>query len=104
VFAKDSCIAQILLLLLVSIVYQVLLIRGKPFENTFTNKMSLFTELLVSAYLYLLLWLLQLTNEGEKQRELVGLTLVGVIAFSVFANIAIFVKSGFFKCRSYVLD
>ena len=58
VFAKDNCAAQILILLLVSIVYQVLLISGKPFENGFTNKMSLFTELLVSVYLYLLLWLL----------------------------------------------
>ncbi len=104
VFAKDNCAAQILILLLVSIVYQVLLISGKPFENGFTNKMSLFTELLVSVYLYLLLWLLQLTNEGEQQRELVGFMQVGVIAFSVLANVLIFVKSGFIKCRRYVLD
>ena len=65
--------------------------------------MSLFTELLVSAYLYLLLWLQQLTGENEKQRELAGLMLVGVIAFSVLANVLIFAKTAFFKFRSYVL-
>jgi uncharacterized membrane protein len=79
-------------------------IRGKPFENSFNNKMSLFTEVLVSIYLYLLLWLLQLTGEGEFQRELVGFMLVGVIGFSVFANIAIFAKSAFFKCRGHILE
>ena len=58
IFVKDRCLAQIILLLLVSILYQILLIIGKPFVNSFDNKMSLFTEIMVSVYIYLLLWLL----------------------------------------------
>ena len=57
IFLKDHNEFQILLLLIISAVYSMLLINGKPFESIFENKMSLFTEILVSLYLYLLLCL-----------------------------------------------
>lgn len=59
---KDFDEFQILSLLIISIVYSCLLIRGRPFEDSFENKMSLFTEIIVSVYLYLLLCLTDFTG------------------------------------------
>ena len=59
---KDYDEFQILSLLLISVVYSAFLIRGRPFEDSFQNKMSLFTEIVVSIYLYLLLCLTDFTG------------------------------------------
>jgi hypothetical protein len=37
-------------------------------------------------------------------RDLLAITLVYTIGFAVFVNLMIFVKIGFFKLRSYVLE
>jgi hypothetical protein len=65
IFVRDHSEIQVLLLLLISVLYSILLIIGKPFESTFENKMSLFTELMVSLYIYLLLCLTDFTGQAE---------------------------------------
>ena len=57
IFLKDHNEFQILSLLMISVLYSAFLIQGKPFDDTFSNKMSLFTEIIVSIYLYILLCL-----------------------------------------------
>jgi hypothetical protein len=57
ILMKEHKEFQILSFLVVSVLYTALLIRGKPFEDSFKNKMSIFTEIVVSIYLYLLMCL-----------------------------------------------
>jgi hypothetical protein len=51
-FPSDS-----LSLLLVSVIFQVLIIVGKPLEESLENKMSMFNKVTISGYLYLALLL-----------------------------------------------
>jgi hypothetical protein len=51
-------------LLIISVFFQALLIYGKPFEERFDNSMSLFTETMVSLYLYILLGLTDYQGEN----------------------------------------
>lgn len=99
IFVKDYNEFQILLLLIVSVVYSCLLIRGRPFEEGFENKMSLFTEIIVSVYLYLLLCLTDFMGNASSIRDALALTLVYVIGFAVFVNLMIFAKYGFDKIK-----
>jgi hypothetical protein len=51
-------------LIIISAVFQSLLIYGKPFEESYENNMSLFTEIMVSLYLYILLGLTDYQGEN----------------------------------------
>ncbi len=92
IFLKDHNEFQILLLLIISAVYSMLLINGKPFESSFENKMSLFTEIIVSIYLYLLLCLTDFMANLNFIRESLAIALVSVIGFAVFINLLFFAK------------
>lgn len=48
---------QIILLLIVSVIFQCLSIRFKPLEEPIENRISLFNESMVSIYLYIMLGL-----------------------------------------------
>lgn len=102
IFLKDLDEFQILSMLIISVIYSALLIRGKPFDDSFDNKMSLFTECIVSVYLYMLLCLTDFTGQGDLIREPLALTLVYVIGFAVFVNLMIFAKYGFFKLKGCI--
>jgi hypothetical protein len=58
--------------------------------------MSLFTETVVSVYLYLLLCLTDFMGNANMMRDAIALTLVYMIGFAVFVNLMIFAKIGFF--------
>ncbi len=60
---KDYNEFQIATLLAISVFFQILLIQGAPFENPKENKVQLFIELLISAYLYVLICLTNLNLE-----------------------------------------
>ncbi len=92
IFLKDHNEFQILLLLIISSIYSILLINGKPFESSFENKMSLFTEFMVSIYLYLLLCLTDYMLDLSFIRDPLAMALVSVIAFAVFINLLVFGK------------
>jgi hypothetical protein len=92
IFLKDHNEFQIMLLLILSVVFSCLLIIGRPFENTLENKMSLFTETLVSFYLYLLLCLTDFMGNTNLIRDFLALALVSVIGFSVCVNLIFFTK------------
>ena len=79
--------------------YSCFLIRGRPFENSFENKMSLFTETVVSVYLYLLLCLTDFMGNANLIRDAIALTLVYIIGFAVFINLMIFAKIGFYRVK-----
>ena len=103
IFLKDHNEFQILLLLIVSLIYSCFLIRGRPFESSFENKMSLFTEIMVSVYLYMLLCLTDFMGKASLIRDALALTLVYIIGFAVFINLMIFVRIGFFKVKLCIM-
>jgi hypothetical protein len=61
--------------------------------------MSLFTEIIVSVYLYMLLCLTDFMGNAYLIREGLALTLVYVIGFAVLVNLLIFVKFAFFRLK-----
>jgi uncharacterized membrane protein len=61
--------------------------------------MSLFTEIIVSVYLYMLLCLTDFMGKASMIRDALALTLVYIIGFAVFVNLMIFAKLGFYKVK-----
>jgi hypothetical protein len=51
---RDYSALQILLLLQISVAFQITLLRSKPHREPLDRRMSLFNELMVSLYLYIL--------------------------------------------------
>ena len=83
---RESNEIQILSLWLISIFFQGMLLRGKPFEDKNDNFIGFFIEFMVSAYLYFLILLTDFWGEN-KFREIVGECLVAVISISITVNI-----------------
>jgi hypothetical protein len=81
VVLRDSPEWQIMLLLIVSVVFQALYFRFRPLLESVENSISLFNEFMVSFYLYVLLSLTDFNTEN-RQRELCGLLLVFTILLS----------------------
>jgi hypothetical protein len=102
IFVKDHNEFQIITLLITSLVYSALLISGRPFEEPLENKMSFFTETMVSLYLYLLLCLTDFSGQADLIREPLALMLVYVIAFTVLVNLLIFARQGLLKLKKIV--
>jgi hypothetical protein len=102
IVVKDHNEFQILSLLITSILYSALLIAGRPFEEPLDNKMSLFTEGMVSVYLYLLLCLTNFSGQADLIREPLALMLVYAIGLSVLVNLLNFARQGLVKLRALV--
>jgi phage-related protein len=54
VFSRDYNFIQLITLLLISGIFQVLTMLGKPLDSSLENAMTLFNEVMVSAYIYVL--------------------------------------------------
>jgi hypothetical protein len=65
--------------------------------------MSLFTEIIVSVYLYMLLCLTDFMGNASMIRDAFALALVYIIGFAVFVNLMIFVKLGFYKVKLCIM-
>ena len=52
---KDHCVAQIFILLLISVIFQMLLISTNPMDDKWDQRITLIIEVSVSIYLYALL-------------------------------------------------
>ena len=103
IFLKDHNEFQILLLLMISLLFSAFLIQGRPFKDSLSNKMSLFTEIIVSIYLYILLCLTDFTATVSTFKDQLALALVCIIGLTVIVNLIVLVKKGFIKCKKYIL-
>ena len=63
-----------------------MIIYGKPYDEKIENKISLFNELMVSAYLYILILLTDFTSINN-YREQQGTVLVVIIMTNVVVNL-----------------
>lgn len=59
---RDQSLNQILLLLVLTLLFQVLIIGGKPMMEPVENKVCLFNEIMISVYLYILIGLSEVTD------------------------------------------
>jgi len=73
-------------------IFAVLIVSGTPHNETIDNYISLFNELLVSAYLYTL-FALTYDDHAPEVWDGAGVTLTAIVGISVVANFSIF----FFK-------
>ena len=80
---------QIFPLLALSIGFQLMILSSKPMLSKRDNNMLLFNELMVSAYLYLLLCLTDYMVDINS-RDLIGLLLLSFVVFTVFVNLVKF--------------
>jgi hypothetical protein len=86
VFLRDQCVAQIFTLLVVSVIFQILLLVGKPMSEKGDQRMSVMIEACVSIYLYGLLSLTDFTGENTLRIELgwvIAILTVTVIGINV---------------------
>ena len=74
---------QVMILLMVSYAYQIMIAYGKPMENTADNTSTLFNEVMVSVYLYIMMCLMISTDSNN---DILGWALVGTIFISVVFN------------------
>ena len=80
----ESSEFQIGILLIISVLFQAFLLFGHPWQDELEHWLSLFNEVMVSLYLYLLL---TLTDYNYMPfREFVGWSLLGVVFLSIIVN------------------
>ena len=80
---------QIFTLLVISAVFQAMILVSKPMLSKLDNNMLLFNELMVSVYLYLLLCLTDYMGENDN-RDLLGLILLSLVVSTVLVNLVKF--------------
>ena len=89
VVLRDHFEMQIIALLVMSVVTQVIIIRGRPMEDTGEHRMSIFNEIMVTLYLYLLVSLTDYNGENPL-REQCGVVLLGVVLSAIGVNLLVF--------------
>jgi hypothetical protein len=90
VVARDYPALQIITNLFLSHLYQFMIIRGKPMEDSFENKMAFFNELMVSLYLYLLISLTDY-NLSDDLYDPCGIALLSVVILCFVVNFLKFI-------------
>ena len=89
IFLRDHCVAQILVLLVISVIFQILLLSGKPMVEKWDQRMTMIIEVSVSIYLYALLSLTDYMGENTLRTEL-GWVLALLTAIVVGINVLLF--------------
>ena len=86
IFLRERCVAQIFILLVISIIFQILLISANPMTEKCDQRMAVMIETSVSIYLYTLLSLTDFSGENTLRIELgwvLAVLTVGVIGINV---------------------
>ena len=89
VLLRDFYSLQVMSLLVLSLLFQVLTIIGKPMKEMRDNRISLFNEVMVSLYIYLLYTLTDYSSIVDFRDE-IGWALLAVIFLSTLVNFAKF--------------
>ena len=89
IFLRDHYVAQIFVLLVVSVIFQILLLSAKPMTDKWDQRMAVVIEASVSIYLYALLSLTEFTGESSPRIEL-GWVLAMLTAIVIGINLLIF--------------
>ena len=93
VFLNQHSFAQIFVLLVVSAIFQIMMLIGHPMTDKWDHRITWMIEASVSLYLYVLLSLTDFSDENSFREEK-GWVLTLLTATVVAANVSIF----FWKC------
>ena len=93
VLLNQHCIAQIFVLLVVSAIFQIMMVIGHPMTDKWDHRLTWMIEASVSIYLYVLLSLTDFSDDNTL-REDKGWVLTLLTAIVVTTNVSIF----FWKC------
>ena len=74
-----------MVLMMISLAVQMILLYYKPFDSIIENRLSLFNEILVMIYLYLLIGITDV-NVDLDLRDIIGWCLLGLVLLSFAAN------------------
>jgi hypothetical protein len=97
---KDHCVAQIFVLLVISVIFQILLLGSKPFDDKCNQRMAVVIEASISIYLYSLLSLTNYSGENTPRIEL-GWVLAMITGIVIGINVILFLWK--ILCRAVML-
>jgi hypothetical protein len=97
IFFRDHCVAQIFVLLVISVIFQILLLSAKPMEDEWDQRMKMMIEVSVSVYLYALISLTDYMGENTLRIE-IGWVLALLTAIVVGINVILFLLR--ISCRA----
>jgi Na+/melibiose symporter-like transporter len=101
VFLNEHSVAQIFLLLVVSVIFQVMMLISNPMTDKWDQRLTLIIEISISIYLYVLLSLTDFMGDNTVRDEL-GWVLTILTGIVVAANVSIFFWKTFWKAVAYV--
>jgi hypothetical protein len=103
VFLKENCVAQIFVLLLISLIFQILLANENPMLDKSDRRLTFMIEVSVSFYLYVLLSLTDMVGENTFRDES-GWLLVILTGSIVAINVSVFIWRSICKADAYIKE
>jgi hypothetical protein len=101
VFLRNNSVAQIFVLLIVSVFFQITILMAKPLSEPADNKYTLIFEAAVSIYLYILLKVTDFKGENKHRTEQ-GWALVILKSAAVLINIAALLKNSIIHVCTFI--
>ena len=98
---KENCVAQILFLLLISVIFQILLAIENPMIDKSDQRLTRMIEASVSIYLYGLLSLTDLLGKNTLRDE-TGWFLVILTGSIVAINVLVFIWKSFCNTAAFI--
>jgi hypothetical protein len=112
---RQNYYIQIFLLLVISVIFQGIIVASKPILNKLDNNMLIFNEIMVTIYLYQLLCITDFMIEHDK-RDIIAWALLSTVVCTVLVNLLKFllvcdwcfiirkIKKKFFKHKKYDME
>ena len=101
VFLNKHSVAQIFLLLVVSVIFQIIMVISNPMTDKWDQRITLMIEISISIYLYVLLSLTDFMGENTLREEL-GWVLTILTGTIVAINVSIFFWRSFWRAIAYI--
>ena len=101
VFLNHNSVAQIFVLLVVSVIFQIMMVIANPMTDKWDKRITWMIEISVSVYLYVLLSLTDFMGENTLREEL-GWFLTILTGIIVTINVLLFLWRSFWRAVAYI--
>jgi hypothetical protein len=101
VFLNKHNAAQIFVLLVVSFIFQIIMVKGNPMTDKWDQRIKWIIEASISIYLYILLSLTDFMGENTVREEF-GWALTILTASTVAINVLVFFWKSFWRAVAYI--
>jgi hypothetical protein len=101
VFLNKYSVAQIFFLLVISVIFQIIMVISNPMTDKWDQRITLMIEVSVSIYLYVLLSLTDFMGENNLREEL-GWVLTILTGTIVAINVSVFFWKSFWRAITYI--